>query len=44
VIESESLTAALAAKKKDVVEHFEVFDHVGVLSNGPPGRAELPFF
>jgi hypothetical protein len=30
-------------KKTDVVEHPQVFDHVGLLVNGPPGRAELPF-
>jgi len=26
-----------------VVEHPKVFDHVGLLVNGPPGTAELPF-
>jgi len=26
-----------------VVEHLEVFDHVGLLVNEPPGIAELPF-
>jgi hypothetical protein len=32
------------AKKADVVEHpDEVFDHVGLLVNEPPGRAGLPF-
>jgi len=31
------------AKKADVVEHPEVFDHVGLLVNQPPGTAELPF-
>jgi hypothetical protein len=30
-------------KKADVVEHFEMFDHVGLLVNEPPGAAELPF-
>jgi hypothetical protein len=30
-------------KKADVVEYLEVFDHVGLLVNGPPGTAELPF-
>jgi uncharacterized membrane protein YagU involved in acid resistance len=30
-------------KKADVVEHPEVFDHVGLLVNGPPGAAGLPF-
>jgi hypothetical protein len=32
-----------ANKKADVVEHREVFDHVGLLVNEPPGRAGLPF-
>jgi hypothetical protein len=31
------------AKKAGVVEHPEVFDHVGLLVNGPPGHAGLPF-
>ena len=30
-------------KKADVVEHLEVFDHVGLLVNEPPGTAGLPF-
>jgi hypothetical protein len=30
-------------KKADVVEHRWVFDHVGLLCNGPPGSAGLPF-
>ena len=30
-------------KKADVVEHPEVFDHVGLLFNEPPGRAGLLF-
>jgi hypothetical protein len=30
-------------KKTDVAEHPEVFHHVGLLFNGPPGMAELPF-
>jgi hypothetical protein len=30
-------------KKADVVEHPQVFDHVGLLSNEPPGLAGLPF-
>jgi len=30
-------------KKADVVEHPEVFDHVGLLVNEPPGMAGLPF-
>jgi hypothetical protein len=32
-----------ATKKADVAEHPEVFDHVGLLVNGPPGTAGLPF-
>jgi hypothetical protein len=31
------------AKKADVVEYPEVFDHVGLLVNGSPGLAGLPF-
>jgi hypothetical protein len=30
-------------KKADVVEHPEVFDHVGLLVIRPPGEAGLPF-
>jgi hypothetical protein len=30
-------------KKADVVERPGVFDHVGLLVNGPPGTAGLPF-
>jgi hypothetical protein len=30
-------------KKADVFEHPEVFDHVGLLINEPPGTAGLPF-
>ena len=30
-------------KKADVDEHPEVFDHVGLLVNEPPGQAGLPF-
>jgi hypothetical protein len=30
-------------KKADVGEHPEVFTHVGLLFNGPPGTAGLPF-
>jgi hypothetical protein len=26
-----------------VAEHPEVFDHVGLLTNAPPGTAGLPF-
>jgi hypothetical protein len=31
------------AKKNDEVEHFEVFDLVGLLVNEPPGTAGSPF-
>jgi hypothetical protein len=34
---------ASGEKKADVVEHPEVFDHVGLLVDGPPGGAGLPF-
>jgi hypothetical protein len=30
-------------KKAGVVEHPEVFGHAGLLVNGPPGTAGLPF-
>jgi hypothetical protein len=30
-------------KETDVAEHPQAFDHVGLLFNKPPGRAELPF-
>jgi len=30
-------------KKADAVEHPEVFDHVGLLFNQPPGMAGLLF-
>jgi hypothetical protein len=30
-------------EKADVAEHPQVFHHVGVLVNGPPGTAGLPF-
>jgi hypothetical protein len=30
-------------KKADVVAHPEMVRHVGLLSNEPPGLAELPF-
>ncbi|HUT14114.1 MAG TPA: DUF2294 domain-containing protein [Thermoguttaceae bacterium] len=32
-----------ATKKANVAEHTEVFDHIGLLVNGPPGMAGLPF-
>jgi len=34
---------ASGEKKADVVEHPQVFDHVGLLVDGPPGGAGLPF-
>jgi hypothetical protein len=30
-------------KKTDVAKYLEVFDHVGLLVNEPPGLAGLPF-
>jgi hypothetical protein len=30
------------SEKADVVEHAQVFDHVGLLVNGTPGPAGLP--
>jgi hypothetical protein len=30
-------------KKADVAEHPKVFDHVGLLTNEPPGTTELLF-
>jgi len=30
-------------KKTAVTEHREGFDHVGILFNQPPGKAEMPF-
>jgi hypothetical protein len=35
--------ADLLTKKADVVKHPEVFDHVGLLVNKPPGKAGVPF-
>jgi hypothetical protein len=32
----------LATKKADAAKHPSVFDHVGLLVNGPPGRAGVP--
>jgi hypothetical protein len=32
-----------AQKKAGVAEHPEVFDHAGILVNGPPGMAGLSF-
>ena len=36
-------SAAAQRKKTDVSEHPGVFDHVGLLVNGPTGIAGLPF-
>jgi hypothetical protein len=36
-------TETASKKKADVAEHTKVFDHVGLLVNGPPGTAGLPF-
>ena len=36
-------TESESEKKADVAEHPEVFRHVGLLVNGLPGAAELPF-
>jgi len=30
-------------KKADVAEYLEVFDHVGLFCDRPPGLTELPF-
>jgi hypothetical protein len=38
-----NLRAPPQAKKADVAEHPGVFDHVGLLVDGPPGTAGLPF-
>ena len=35
--------AAKATKKAEVLEYLEAFEHVGLLFNGSPGMAELPF-
>ena len=34
-------TSYIAKQKADVAEHPEVFDHVGLLVNEPPGMAGL---
>jgi hypothetical protein len=36
------IATAFAAKKADVAEHVEVFDHVGLLFNEPSDTAGLP--
>src|SRR5216683_4062758 len=33
---------AFQKQKEDVIEHAEIFDHVGLLSDKRPGPAELP--
>jgi hypothetical protein len=43
VAESKAPWKLVPKKNADVVEHPEVFHHVGVLVNGLPGSAELPF-
>jgi hypothetical protein len=35
--------APIERKKAGVAEHPEVFDHAGLLVNGPPDPAGLPF-
>ena len=40
---TDRLEHSTGSKKNDVVKYLEVFDHVGLLVNGPPGTAELPF-
>ncbi len=37
------LVVTSVQKKADVVEHPEVFDHVGLLVNKPLGMAGVPF-
>jgi hypothetical protein len=39
----EFLAPPKAKKKADVFEHPGVFDHVGILVNGPLGTAGAPF-
>jgi hypothetical protein len=41
-IKTPSTTVALQ-KKADVAEYSGVFNHVGLLFNGPPDKAGLPF-
>jgi hypothetical protein len=43
IVPSGHRSARPKAKKADVVGHLEVFNHVGLLVNEPPGTAELPF-
>ena len=37
------LSRSTRNKKTDVAEHPKAFDHVGLLVNKPPGKAELLF-
>jgi len=39
----DQLSTSGIKKKADVVEHSEVFDHIGLLVNGSPGTPGLPF-
>jgi hypothetical protein len=41
--ETQHCPALRKRKKAGVVEHPEVFDHAGLLVNGPPDMAGLPF-
>ena len=43
LVEAAALSLGQRNKKADVAEHPEVFDHVGLLVNEPPGQAGLPF-
>jgi hypothetical protein len=43
LVSARTLFADKRNNKADVVEHPEVFDHVGILVNRPPGTAGLPF-
>jgi hypothetical protein len=38
-----SLKRRKVKKKADVIKRRLAFDHVGILANGPPGTAGLPF-
>jgi hypothetical protein len=39
----ELIIGVAGTKKADVVECCKTFDHAGLLVNGPPGTAGLPF-
>jgi hypothetical protein len=41
--ETRAIVISKSEKKADVVEHRFVFDHVGILVNGPLGTAGAPF-